>query len=108
MQAITWKEIEPERLNEKITRQIINGTHVTVARFTLSRGAVLARHSHVNEQITMVMDGRMKLIFDDGEAVLRSGQVMVIPPNVPHALEVLEDTIAIDYFTPPREDWIRK
>jgi unsaturated pyranuronate lyase len=108
MQAISWEEMELEKLNDKISRQMTNGAGVTVARLAISRGGYVPRHSHVNEQVTMILKGCLKFIFDDGETEVRPGQVLVIPPHVPHAAEAIEDTIDIDVFTPRREDWIRK
>ena len=109
MEAIAWEEMELERLNDKITRQMTSGASSTVARVLLTRGAYVPRHSHVNEQVTMILGGCLKFFFDDGKEVLvKPGQVLVIPANVAHAAEALEDTIDIDFFTPRREDWIRK
>jgi len=79
-----------------------------LARIVLLRGALVPRHSHVNEQITWIISGALKLIFDDGERILREGEMLLIPANVPHAAEALEDTVDIDVFAPPREDWINK
>ena len=109
MEAIAWEEMELERLNEKITRQMTSGGSSTVARVLLARGAYVPRHSHVNEQVTMILAGCLKFLFDDGrEVCVRPGQVLVIPSGVPHAAEAVEDTVDIDFFTPRREDWIRK
>lgn len=104
----SWKSIESEKLSDKISRQMIFGDSAMLARILLSRGAIVPRHSHVNEQITWIISGALKLIFDDGERVLRDGEMLLIPANVPHAAEALEDTVDVDVFAPPREDWIKK
>lgn len=104
----SWDALETERLNEKITRQMIYGEKAMLARIVLKRGAIVPRHSHANEQITWILSGALKLIFDDGEKILRDGQMLLIPPNLPHAAEAMEDTVDIDVFAPPREDWIHK
>lgn len=104
----SWSKIEKESLSASISRQMIFGESVMLARIVLSRGAIVPRHSHVNEQITWIISGALKLIFDDGEKILRDGEVLLIPANVPHAAEALEDTVDIDVFAPPREDWIKK
>src|SRR5690349_3430361 len=104
----SWKSIEQEKLSDKISRQMIFGESAMLARILLSRGAIVPRHSHVNEQITWIISGELKLIFDDGERVLRDGEMLLIPANVPHAAEALEDTVDVDVFAPPREDWIKK
>lgn len=104
----SWSKIESEKLNDKISRQMIFGESAMLARILLSRGAIVPRHSHVNEQITWILSGALKLIFDDGEKILREGEFLLIPANVPHAAEALEDTVDIDVFSPPRQDWIKK
>lgn len=105
---LSWTKLETEKLNDKITRQMIFGESAMLARILLSRGAIVPRHSHMNEQITWIVSGALKLIFDDGEQVLRDGEFLLIPANVPHAAEALEDTVDIDIFSPPRQDWIKK
>ncbi|HXT86813.1 MAG TPA: cupin domain-containing protein [Verrucomicrobiae bacterium] len=107
-QKTSWKSIEQEKLSDKISRQMIFGESAMLARIVLLRGAIVPRHSHVNEQITWIVSGALKLIFDDGERVLRDGEMLLIPANVPHAAEALEDTVDVDVFAPPREDWIKK
>lgn len=104
----SWSKIETEKLNDKITRQMIFGESAMLARILLSRGAIVPRHSHMNEQITWILSGALKLIFDDGETILRDGEFLLISANVPHAAEALEDTVDIDVFSPPRQDWIKK
>ncbi|HEV2341493.1 MAG TPA: cupin domain-containing protein [Candidatus Acidoferrales bacterium] len=104
----SWEKIETEKLSDKISRQMIFGEKAMLARIVLKRGAIVPRHSHVNEQITWIVSGALKLIFDDGEKVLRNGQMLLIPANLPHAAEAMEDTVDIDIFAPPREDWIHK
>ncbi len=109
MDAIAWEQMELEELNNKISRQMTSGASSTIARVLLARGAYVPRHSHVNEQVTMILEGCLRFHFDDGtEISVRPGQVLVIPANVPHAAVAIEDTIDIDFFTPRREDWIRK
>jgi quercetin dioxygenase-like cupin family protein len=107
-EIISWDKMEIEQLNDKITRQMIFGEKAMLARIVLKRGAIVPRHSHVNEQITWILSGALKLIFDDGERLLRSGQMLLIPANLPHSAEAMEDTVDIDVFAPPREDWIHK
>ncbi|MFZ0335861.1 MAG: cupin domain-containing protein [Candidatus Acidiferrales bacterium] len=104
----SWNKLESEKLNDKVSRQMIYGDSAMLARILLARGAIVPRHSHVNEQITWIISGALKLIFDDGEKILRDGEVLLIPANMPHAAEALEDTVDIDVFAPPRQDWIKK
>jgi quercetin dioxygenase-like cupin family protein len=107
MKLHEWNRIPKERLSGQLARQAIHGANLTVARLTLAKGAVVARHSHASEQMTMLVEGLLRFIFDDREELLAPGQVMEIPPNAPHSVEALEDSAAVDLFAPRREDWIR-
>ena len=101
-------QMEQEELNPLISRSLISGERVMLAHVYLKKGAVVPKHSHDNEQITYVIDGALKFwIGDDGEElVVASGEVLHIPSNVPHKAEALEDTLDVDVFSPPREDWL--
>jgi quercetin dioxygenase-like cupin family protein len=104
----SWAQIEPEKMNELITRQMVNGENATVSRLLLSKGAVVPRHSHVSEQYSLIFSGNLKFIFDDREVEVKTGEVLYIPSNLPHSAVALEDTVDLDFFAPRREDWIRK
>ena len=108
MQKTSWAQIEPERMTDVITRQMVNGENATVARLLLARGAVVPRHSHVSEQYSLIFSGNLKFIFDDREVEVKAGEVLYIPANVPHSAVAMEDTVDLDFFAPRREDWIRK
>ncbi|HXQ98072.1 MAG TPA: cupin domain-containing protein [Candidatus Limnocylindrales bacterium] len=103
-----WEKVELESLNPLISRRMLSGEQSTIARVYLKRGAIVPRHSHHNEQITFILAGALHFTFDDGELTLRQGEVLLIPPNVPHAAEAVEDTDDLDVFIPRREDWINK
>ena len=102
-----WNRIEREQLNPLCARQVIHGESMTVAQMHLAKGCIVPRHQHVNEQICMVTQGMLKFIMDDGDVIVNAGEVLQIPPNVPHRVEALEDSLATDLFSPVREDWVR-
>jgi quercetin dioxygenase-like cupin family protein len=108
LEKASWKTIEVEQLSEKLTRQMISGENATISQLVLKRGATVPRHSHVNEQYSWIISGKLKFIFDDREMVLGAGEVLLIPANTPHAAVAEEDTVDVDIFAPRREDWIRK
>jgi unsaturated pyranuronate lyase len=101
-----WSEVPQEQINDSILRQFISADRVTIARFELKHGGVVPRHAHENEQVSYIVSGALKFVFDDREIVVRGGELIQIPPNVPHAAEVVEDCVAIDVFSPVRQDWI--
>lgn len=107
-EVTSWDQIEVEKLSNTITRQMLNGQHTTVARIWLAKGAIVPRHHHQSEQFSLILSGALKFFFDDGERIVRAGEMLFIPSNVPHAAEALEDTVDMDIFSPRREDWIRK
>ena len=108
LQYLAWKDIEKEEVNPLLYRQLIVGEQVMLARILLKKGCVVPMHSHVNEQLSSIFEGALKFWIDGKEIVVRAGEVLVIPSNMPHKAEALEDTLAIDTFHPPREDWIKK
>jgi quercetin dioxygenase-like cupin family protein len=113
MQAATvvqhrWNDIVPEQINPDIKRQYISADRVTIARFELKRGGVVPRHAHENEQVSLVLTGALLFRIDGREVTIRGGEVMQIPGNVAHEVEVLEDSVVIDVFSPVRQDWIDK
>jgi quercetin dioxygenase-like cupin family protein len=107
--ATKFESLDTDKMNPLITRQMLNGDDATFARLVLLRGAIVPRHHHRSEQYTMIFSGALKFLFDDGsETTVHAGEILMIPANVPHSAEALEDTIDFDFFSPRREDWIRK
>jgi quercetin dioxygenase-like cupin family protein len=107
--ATRFEKLETDKLNPLITRQMISGDDATFARLVLLRGAIVPRHFHRSEQYTMIFSGALKFLFDDGsETTVHAGEILMIPANIPHSAEALEDTVDFDFFSPRREDWIRK
>jgi quercetin dioxygenase-like cupin family protein len=106
VQHIRWNEIPVETVNPLFDRQYIVGDRVMVARILMKKGSAVPEHSHHNEQISQILSGSMRFSIEGKEIILSAGEFLFIPPHVPHAAVALEDTLAIDTFTPPREDWI--
>lgn len=107
MELYNWDAIPEEKMNPLLTRQLVHTPHMTLSRLRLGKGAVVPRHHHPNEQVTTLQSGALRFEVAGEEVVMRAGDVLTIPPNAPHSVETLEDSVAIDFFTPPREDWIR-
>jgi quercetin dioxygenase-like cupin family protein len=108
LEKLSWKTMEVEQLNDKLTRQMVSGDNATISQLFLKKGAVVPRHSHVNEQYSWIMSGLLKFVFDDREILVGAGEILVIPPNVAHSGVAVEDTVDVDIFAPRREDWINK
>lgn len=103
---IKWADVAPEQLSSQVTRQYLTGTNMMLARVVLKKGTHVPEHKHHHEQIAYILEGAMKFVMGDSEVVVRAGEVLCIPSNVPHAAFALEDTIDLDVFNPPREDWL--
>jgi quercetin dioxygenase-like cupin family protein len=108
LQYLPWELVELEEINPLFQRQLIVGQEVMLARVLLKKGCIVPLHSHVNEQLTYILEGALKFWIDNREIVVRAGQVLTIPPNMPHKAEALEDTVDLDIFHPPRADWLSK
>ena len=105
---IPWDLIELEDLNPLLQRHFVVGQNIMLARVLLKKGCIVPEHSHHNEQITYVLEGALKFWIDGKEIVVKAGEVLTIPPYMPHKAEAVEDTIDLDIFNPPRADWINK
>jgi quercetin dioxygenase-like cupin family protein len=105
---VRWSDILPEHLNPLFDRQYVVGNEVMVARISMKRGCLVPEHSHHHEQISHVLSGTLRFVVEGNEIVVGAGELLLIPPHVPHSAEALEDSLAIDTFSPPREDWINK
>src|SRR4029077_17453836 len=108
LQYISWHTIPLEDLNPLLQRQFIVGQEIMLARVLLKKGCIVPEHSHHNEQVTYILDGALKFWIDSKEIVVNAGEVLTIPPHMPHKAEALVDTVDLDVFTPPRADWINK
>jgi quercetin dioxygenase-like cupin family protein len=108
LEKSSWKTMEIEKLNDKLSRQMISGENATISQLLLKKGAAVPRHSHMNEQYSWIISGALKFVFDDREILVGAGEILLIPANVAHSAVALEDTVDVDIFAPRREDWIRK
>ncbi len=105
---IPWSQVEHEELNEFIGREMVVGDNLMLARVFLKKGAHVPLHHHHNEQVTYILEGALKFAIDGKEIVVRAGEVLCIPSNLPHEAWAEEDTLDLDVFNPPREDWLNK
>ena len=104
-----WDEIPRETVSPMLDRRLITGDRMMLAHVYLKKGCIVPKHSHENEQFTYILEGALRFwIGEDGaqEIVVNAGEVLHIPSNVPHKAEALEDTLDVDIFSPPREDWL--
>jgi quercetin dioxygenase-like cupin family protein len=106
-----WEEMPKEKVSPMLERRLITGERTMLAHVYLKKGCIVPRHQHENEQLTYILDGSLKFWIGEDEKkemVIRSGEVLHIPSMVWHKAEALEDTLDVDIFTPPRQDWLEK
>ena len=106
---LRWEAMEKERLSDRLSRRIITADRAMLTHVYLDKGAVVPMHSHENEQITYVISGVLRFWIgdEDSEPIdVKAGEVLVLPSWVPHKAIALEDTLDVDIFTPPRQDWL--
>ena len=111
VRLINWEEMPKEKLTDKLERRIISGEKLMLTHVYLKKGCIIPMHQHHNEQLSYILSGEMLFWFgsEDAEPIrIKAGGVLCIPPDVPHKAEALEDTLDVDVFSPPREDWLNK
>src|SRR5216684_7222509 len=104
-----WEELPAEKLKGGLTRRLITSDRMMIAHVHLKKGDDVPRHSHENEQITYILEGVLQFRLGangEREVIVRAGEVLVIPSYLPHSAVALEDTLDVDIFNPPREDWL--
>ena len=104
-----WADIPKERLSDVLDRKLITGDRMMLAHVYIKKGGVVPQHSHENEQITYILEGALHFWLGprgDREQTVRAGEVLVIPSNLEHRALALEDTLDVDVFNPPRQDWL--
>jgi len=100
--------MEKEVMNDKLARRFVTGEKAMLAQIFLKKGALVPTHQHESEQITYILEGALLFRVEGKEVTVGKGQVLLIPSNVPHSAEALDDTLDLDVFSPIRQDWIDK
>jgi quercetin dioxygenase-like cupin family protein len=104
-----WSDMPKERVTDQISRRLVTGERMMLAHVYLDKGSVVPKHSHENEQLTYILEGALHFWIGEDqkeEVIVRAGEVLLIPSNVPHRALALEDTLDVDVFSPPRQDWL--
>jgi quercetin dioxygenase-like cupin family protein len=98
-------------VTDKLERRLVTGDRMMLAHVYLKKGCIVPKHSHENEQLTYILEGALRFKLgesQDTEITVNAGEVLHIPSNLPHEAEALEDTLDVDVFSPPRQDWLDK
>lgn len=103
-----WETVPLEKMSDVISRKVFTGEKAMVAQVFLKKDAVVPLHEHESEQITYILKGALKFELQGSEVVVREGEILHIPSNIPHRAVALEDTLDLDVFSPIRTDWLEK
>ena len=106
-----WNDMPKEKVSETLDRRLITGDRIMISHVYLKKGSIVPRHSHENEQITYILEGGLRFWIgpDESQVIdVMAGEVLQIPSHVHHKAEALEDTLDVDIFSPPRQDWLDK
>ncbi len=104
-----WEDMPKEKVTDLIDRRLVTCERMMLAHVYIKKGGIVPMHSHDNEQLTYVLDGVLRFWVgsEDAEPIdVHAGEVLTLPSNVPHKAEALEDTLDVDVFSPPRQDWL--
>jgi quercetin dioxygenase-like cupin family protein len=106
-----WADMPREKVTDMLERRLITGDRLMLTHVYLKKGAIVPQHNHHNEQLTYILEGILRFWIGDDESEMidvRAGEVLLIPSLVKHKAEALEDTLDVDIFSPPRQDWLDK
>ena len=106
-----WNDMPKEQVSDTLDRRLITGDRIMLSHVYIKKGGIVPKHSHENEQITYILEGGLRFWIgaDESETIdVMAGDVLHIPSNVLHKAEALEDTLDVDIFSPPRQDWLDK
>ena len=102
-----WDAVPVERISEGIDRQMIVGENIMICRLRFDAFVVTPAHRHPHEQMTLVMQGKVKFTLDTEERIVSAGDVLHFPSNHWHGATMLdEEVVLIDIFSPIREDFL--
>jgi quercetin dioxygenase-like cupin family protein len=104
-----WDDLPKEMLKPDLGRRLISTERMMLAHVYLDKGCIVPQHSHENEQLTYILEGTLRFWLGEDEAEVidvAAGEVLHIPSHLPHKAEALEDTLDVDIFCPPRQDWL--
>jgi quercetin dioxygenase-like cupin family protein len=104
-----WDDLPKEPLKDDLSRRLISTERMMLAQVFLDKGCIVPQHSHENEQLTYILEGALRFFLGEHESEVidvGAGEVLHIPSGLPHRAEALEDTLDVDIFSPPRQDWL--
>ena len=106
-----WDDMPIETVSPMLSRRLVSCDKMMLAHVYLKKGCIVPKHQHHNEQLTYILEGCLRFWIGEDESQtldVHAGEVLHLPSFVWHKAEALEDTLDVDVFSPPREDWLKK
>ncbi|MDH3708755.1 MAG: cupin domain-containing protein [Cyclobacteriaceae bacterium] len=106
---LNWDAVPTEQVTDSMQRKIVAGEKLMIVKMKFKDGFHVPLHHHENEQITQVISGTIRFWLGEDkqqQMELTAGDVLVIPPNMPHEALMIGDVEAMDTWAPPRQDWL--
>lgn len=102
-----WSKVPVEQLEDGIERQMIVGKNIMICRLKFAPFIVTPAHSHPHEQMTFVVQGKVRFVLGESECIVSAGEVLHFPSDYWHGATMLdEEVVLIDIFSPIREDFL--
>ncbi len=105
-EKISFDALPQEKVSEGISRWVAAGSNMSVAKYVIKQGTLAPLHRHPHEQVSLILEGRFRYTVNGREVVLGPGEMLFIAPDALHGAEAMEDTVVIDFFSPPRADML--
>jgi quercetin dioxygenase-like cupin family protein len=105
MSFITLATLPSKPLLPGFEAQFIHTENLTIGYINIREGSILPEHSHMQEQVTHVLEGQLEMTVGGETFIVEKGKVAVIPSNIVHSAKALTNCIALDVFSPTREDY---
>lgn len=104
MKHFDLNNTEEKELVPGFFAKLVHSDNITIAYWRVVEGAEVSDHSHPHEQFVTVIEGEFELTVDGKPMIMKAGEVIYIPSNVPHRGRAITDCLLIDTFNPARED----
>jgi quercetin dioxygenase-like cupin family protein len=98
--------IRPQQIWDGVTSRSVQGANVTLGLIELAPHAVVPEHTHVNEQLGILIAGSLTFTIGGETSEAEPGGTWCIRAHVPHTVVAgPEGAVAVEVFSPPRADW---
>lgn len=105
-QFFSFSDLPFRPLNPKVSSRMMVGEELMFVEHRVKKGHRSSQEKHVNEQLTLVLEGHLRFTVEGKVYDLKAGDALLIPSGADHQAEAVEDSKVIEVFSPPRQEWI--